>query len=483
MFGLLTVSSAVRAQPPFDVLAAFGSPGPQNPQASLVQGADGNFFGTTSSGGDANAGTVFQLTTAGVLTQIYAFTGGADGGNPTANLVQGADHNFYGMTTSGGAGGVGTIFHVTSSGSLTVLYSFTGGTDGANPNGGLMRGADGSFYGTTSSGGGFGAGTVFHISSSGVFSLLYTFTGGADGGSPFAGLIQGADGNFYGTASSGGPSSAGTVFQMTPAGSLRSVYAFTGGSDGGYPIGGVIEATDGNFYGTTYQGGDFGCGRRVPAVARWQRASAPRVHRRRGRCLSVLWSDSGRGRGLLRHQPYWRGHQCRSGHGIPRHRRRCLHRGACVYRWNGWRRARRRADAGLGRQLLRDDVRRRRLGRWHRVPHPECPDADHYLEHARPDRVRLTARPGTAERDGGRARHVRLYAAGRDGPSRRDADADGDVLTGRLVVRHRDGLGDARRRAADAGDHLERARADCVRHAAQRYPTERAGETRWHVHL
>ena len=183
--GVLALSSAAHAQAPFEALAQFGPPGPQNPQASLVQATDGHFYGTSSAGGDANAGTVFQMTSAGAVTQVYSFTGGADGGYPTASLAQGADSNFYGTTSSGGAAGVGTIFQITSSGVLTVLYSFTGGADGAAPYAGLVQAADGTFYGTTSQGGAFGAGTVFQVTTSGAFTLLYSFTGGLDGGSPY----------------------------------------------------------------------------------------------------------------------------------------------------------------------------------------------------------------------------------------------------------------------------------------------------------
>jgi uncharacterized repeat protein (TIGR03803 family) len=258
--GLLAVSSAVHAQAPFSVLGAFGLPGPQSPQAPMIQAADGNFYGTTSQGGGANAGTVFQLTPAGVLSQVYAFTGGADGGYPYAGLVQGTDGNLYGTTSQGGAGGVGTIFQVTSSGALTVLYSFTGGTDGASPYAGLVQGTDGNFYGTSSSGGATGVGTVFQITAGGAFAVVYTFTGAADGASPYAGLVQGTDGNFYGTASSGGASSAGTVFQLTPSGGFTVLYSFTGGADGGFPVGSVIQASDGNLYGTTYQGGNVNAG-------------------------------------------------------------------------------------------------------------------------------------------------------------------------------------------------------------------------------
>src|SRR3979490_2519903 len=235
----VTISSTVHAQSPFDVLTAFGRSGPQNPQAALLRATDGNYYGTSSSGGEANAGTVFRLTPAGSLTQLSSFSGGADGGYPTAGLVQGGDGSFYGTASSGGASSAGTIFQITASGALTVLHSFTGGADGAYPYAGLVQAADGNMYGTTSQGGAFGAGTIFQITSGGTFIVLYTFTGGADGGFPYAGLIQGADGRFYGTASSGGASGAGTVFQLTSSGGFTALYSFTGATDGAYPVAGV----------------------------------------------------------------------------------------------------------------------------------------------------------------------------------------------------------------------------------------------------
>jgi uncharacterized repeat protein (TIGR03803 family) len=191
--GLLVASTSVRAQPPFDALTQFGPPGPQNSQASLVQATDGDFYGTSSSGGDANAGTVFQLTPGGAVAWLYSFTGGTDGGYPYGGLVQGADGNLYGTTSSGGAAGVGTIFQMTSSGALTTIYSFTGGADGAYPYAGLIQAGDGTFFGTSPSGGAFGAGTVFQVSSAGTLNVIYTFTGGGDGGYPYSGVTLGAD--------------------------------------------------------------------------------------------------------------------------------------------------------------------------------------------------------------------------------------------------------------------------------------------------
>jgi uncharacterized repeat protein (TIGR03803 family) len=241
----------------------------KNPGAALVQGTDGNFYGTTEFGGivgsnhGLGAGTVFQITPSGSLTTLYSFTGGSDGSGPYAGLVQGADGNFYGATAGGGNGSVGTVFQITSSGSLTTLHSFTYAVDGASPVASLIQGADGNFYGTTGDGGigGQGQGTVFQITTSGSLTTLYSFTGGKDGGKPKSGVIQGADGNFYGTTYIGGSYGAGTVFRITTSGSLSTLYSFTDDAandgDGAYPVG-LVQGTDGKFYGTTAGGGDGG---------------------------------------------------------------------------------------------------------------------------------------------------------------------------------------------------------------------------------
>jgi uncharacterized repeat protein (TIGR03803 family) len=226
-----------------------------NPQAGLVQGGDGNLYGTTSGGGMSGSGTVFKISTDGALTSLYSFTGGNDGANLGAGLVQVSDGNFYGTTYDGGTNGNGTVFKITSNGALTSLYSFTGGNDGANPQAGLAQGSDGNFYGTTYDGGTNGYGTVFKISTNGALTNLYSFSSGNDGANPYAGLVQGSDGNFYGTTEYGDTNDAGTVFKISTNGALTILYPFSGGNDGAGPQAGLVKGTDGNFYGTTEYGG------------------------------------------------------------------------------------------------------------------------------------------------------------------------------------------------------------------------------------
>src|SRR5208337_4050728 len=214
-------------------------------------------------------GTVFKITPSGTLTTLYTFNG-TDGDNPQAGLIQATDGNFYGTTFSGGTSnycgyGCGTVFKITPSGSLTTLHSFSG-TDGFNVQAGLVEGTDGNFYGTTVNGGPQNVGEVYKITPSGTLAVLYTFcsqTGCTDGEYPKAGLVQATDGNFYGTTSAGGTHSQGTVFAITPSGSLSTLYSFcpqSGCADGANPVAGVIQASDGNFYGTTYGGGSNNSG-------------------------------------------------------------------------------------------------------------------------------------------------------------------------------------------------------------------------------
>jgi uncharacterized repeat protein (TIGR03803 family) len=230
-----------------------------SPYAGLVQGTDGNFYGTTDAGGTGGYGTVFKITPSGTLTTLHSFPAFVgDGLYPDAALVQGSDGNFYGTTNGGGASGSGTVFKITAGGTLTTLYSFAW-PDGQSPAAALIQGSDGNFYGTTYSGGAIcSCGTVFKITPAGTLTTLHSFAG-SDGYSPAAALIQGTDGNFYGTTYYGGASSYGTVFKITPAGALTTLYSFAG-SDGANPYAGLVQGTDGNFYGTTYLGGPLGFG-------------------------------------------------------------------------------------------------------------------------------------------------------------------------------------------------------------------------------
>ncbi len=222
-----------------------------------MQGSDGNFYGTAVVGGANGAGTVFKITPGGTLITLYSF-GVSDGQSPYGGLVQGSDGNFYGTTEFGGANnGNGTVFKITPRGTLTSLYSFAG-SDGANPHAGLVQGSDGNFYGTTEFGGtgqcANRCGTVFKITPSGTLTTLYDFAG-SDGFKPQAGLVQGSDGNFYGTTTGGGANNGkGTVFKITPSGTLTTLYSFAG-SDGAFPQAGLVQGSDGNFYGTTAGGG------------------------------------------------------------------------------------------------------------------------------------------------------------------------------------------------------------------------------------
>ncbi len=240
----------------------------------LVQGTDGNFYGTTDKGGNGgnqncnkSCGSVFQISPAGKLTTVHAFDGG-DGNGPSG-LIQAINGNFYGTTTYGGTnnctsygsnGPCGTVFSMTLGGVFTSLYDFcakSNCTDGAIPWGTLVQASNGNFYGTTVAGGtgscagdvGPGCGTIFEISAKGVLSTLHSFAG-SDGSYPYGGLVQASNGNFYGTTSAGGANGYGTVFEITAKGTLSTLHSFSG-SDGGYSYGGLVQASNGNFYGTT----------------------------------------------------------------------------------------------------------------------------------------------------------------------------------------------------------------------------------------
>jgi len=243
------------------VLYSFPA-GSSEPYTGLVQGSDGNFYGTTGANGTSDDGTVFEITPSGTETVLHAFAkSGTDGQIPYAGLIQGSDGNFYGTTYDGGASGLGTVFKVTPGGTETVLYSFAGGSDGKHPYGGVTQGGDGNFYGTTYQGGTSGYGAVFKLTPSGTETVLYTFAGGSsDGAYPEAGLIQGSDGNFYGSTLQGGASGLGIVFKLTPSGTETILHAFAGGSDGANPTANLVQGSDGSLFGSTSAGGTGGHG-------------------------------------------------------------------------------------------------------------------------------------------------------------------------------------------------------------------------------
>ena len=218
----------------------------------MIQGADGNFYGTTEAGGTNGYGTVFRMTTQGTLTTLYSFSRDSDGANSYGGLVQGADGSFYGTMEYGGTSDYGIVFRVMTNGAFTTLASFNF-ANGAYPFAGLALGADGCLYGTTAGGGLYNYGTLFKITTNGTLTTLVSFNF-ANGAYPYGGLIQGADGNLYGTTANGGSYDAGTMFQLANDGTLATLYTFAG-TNGINPQTSLVQGDDGNLYGTTVCGG------------------------------------------------------------------------------------------------------------------------------------------------------------------------------------------------------------------------------------
>ena len=302
---LLCAATAVASHAQtFTSLVSFdGSDG--NFPESIVQGTNGELWGTTANGGTSNCGTVFKMTTAGVLTRVVSFScseandiqgiilgtdgnfyglsfwgagnegtvfklkpggalavlanfDGSDGSEPVGSLTESTDGNFYGATYAGGSSDWGAVFKVTPTGTLTALYNFDF-THGSQPYAGPVAGTDGNLYGTTYSGNFAGCGGIYKITLNGAITVLHSFNCTSDGAASVSSLVQGRDGNFYGTASSGGTDNYGTVFKITPSGTFTVLHKFSG-TDGQDPVGALLQASDGNFYGTTANGGPNGYG-------------------------------------------------------------------------------------------------------------------------------------------------------------------------------------------------------------------------------
>jgi uncharacterized repeat protein (TIGR03803 family) len=232
----------------------------QGPTSTLTRDKEDNLYGTTSYG-NGFGGSVFKINAAGTYSVLYKFTNPADGSNPNRSrmLIDG-DGNLYGLTNYGGdlqcnaPNGCGVLFKLGPSGKLTVLYAFQGGTDGSLPIGDLVRDKAGNFYGVTNQGGANGNGIVFRLSPQGQETILYTFGAGFDG-EPLSGVVLDASGNIYGTTTFGGVDNRGSVFELTPAGVRTDLYSFSGGADGGRPYGTLLLDSSGTLYGTTVDGG------------------------------------------------------------------------------------------------------------------------------------------------------------------------------------------------------------------------------------
>jgi uncharacterized repeat protein (TIGR03803 family) len=272
----------------------------------LTLGTDGNFYGATIFGGTDGLGTVYKLTPGGVMTVLHSFTGGTDGDRPIAPpieaangtfygvttiqsvsystvysvtsagvfktlhtfsgpdgqnvdaVVQGTDGNFYGDACGGGIKSDGVIFRMTPAGTVTVLHNFDG-TDGSGACYPLIQATDGNFYGIGNTGGTSNAGVIFRITPGGTYTVIHNLNGTTDGSNPNAALVQATDGNLYGVTSQQGDYNTGTVFRVTTSGTFKTLYSFTGSTDGGYPQSPLVQHTNGLLYGATFTGGDLSC--------------------------------------------------------------------------------------------------------------------------------------------------------------------------------------------------------------------------------
>ncbi len=269
VFALALTSIPQAEAQTFSVVHNFtgGSDG-GGPLNGFTSDGAGNLYGTTSSGGATNHGVVFRLNNEGVETVLYNFKDGSDGAYPQGALIKDKAGNFYGTTLGGGSAGTGTVFGITAKGKEQVLYSFAGGKDGAAPEAGLTFDAAGNLYGTTTAGGANGTGTVFKLAvpqkgSKWMETVLYSFGAAPDGATPVAGVTFDKAGNLYGTASAGGAYGFGTIFELTPTGASWTeniIHEFQDGDDGAVPFAGLIADKKGNFYGAAGEGGTGGGG-------------------------------------------------------------------------------------------------------------------------------------------------------------------------------------------------------------------------------
>jgi uncharacterized repeat protein (TIGR03803 family) len=221
-----------------------------------------DLYGITYAGGNfgycapTGCGAFFKLDKNGVQTILHSFGGAGDAGRPNAGIIRDATGNFYGTASFGGAYGYGAVFEVDSVGNEHVIYSFTGGSDGSEPMAGLSLDRSGNLYGTTSLGGASNLGTVFRVTPGGQYTVLYSFKGGADGANPYAGVVRDQQGNLFGTTHAGGAQNVGTIFKLDTSGNETVLHSFEMAKDGGYPYG-LVSDPAANLYGTTYRGGAY----------------------------------------------------------------------------------------------------------------------------------------------------------------------------------------------------------------------------------
>ena len=250
------------------VLYAFtGVSDGANPSAELIRDTAGNLYGTAYAGGTSDlclaneltigCGTVFKLDTTGKLHVLHRFTGGNDGASPFAGLITDGAGNLYGTASFGGSYDYGTVFKIDSTGTFSVLHTFSGGFDGIHPDGGLIRDNAGNLYGTTLGGGSvYKAGTIYKLDAAGNETILYTFTG-PDGDSPWSSLVMDKNGNLFGATAFGGANNDGAVFELTPSGKETVLHDFLGATDGSAIVAPIIMDSAGNIYGVAYESGPY----------------------------------------------------------------------------------------------------------------------------------------------------------------------------------------------------------------------------------